>query len=85
MLWGQNLKVYTDHKSHVQDALGLAWDCFYRWCLILEECNPEIVYIKGTYNIVADAVRCLEYDMKNNTHTINVQYRSKVLAQLFNS
>ena len=29
MLWGQRLKVYTDHKNLIQDALGLASDHIY--------------------------------------------------------
>ena len=56
MLWGQKLKVYTDHKNLVRDALGLTSDTVYRWRLILEEYNPEIAYIKGSENSVADAV-----------------------------
>ena len=30
MLWGQRIKVYTDHKNLVRDALGLASDCAHR-------------------------------------------------------
>jgi hypothetical protein len=26
MLWGQQIKVYTDHKNLIQDALGLISD-----------------------------------------------------------
>ena len=29
MLWGQQIKVYTDHKNHVKDALGLLSDRSY--------------------------------------------------------
>eukprot|EP00804_Cyclotella_cryptica_P004621 CCRYP_006941-RA/>CCRYP_006941-RA protein AED:0.36 eAED:0.26 QI:0/0/0/1/0/0/2/0/265 len=47
MLWGQGLKVYTDHKNLIQDALGLTSDRVYRWRLLLKEFSPEIVYIKG--------------------------------------
>eukprot|EP00804_Cyclotella_cryptica_P031091 CCRYP_015989-RA/>CCRYP_015989-RA protein AED:0.48 eAED:0.47 QI:0/0/0/1/0/0/2/0/133 len=36
MLWGQRLKVYTDHKNLIQDALGLTSDRVYRWRLLLE-------------------------------------------------
>ncbi len=61
MLWGQHIKVYTDHKNHIQDALGLTSDHKYRWRLILEEYGPEIVYIKKVYNTVADAISRLEY------------------------
>ncbi len=56
MLWGQRLKIYTDHKNLIQDALGLTSDCVYRWRLLLKEFGPEIVYIKGTHNTVADAI-----------------------------
>ncbi len=34
----------------------------YQWRLLLEEYEPEIVYIKGIHNTVADAVLRLEYD-----------------------
>ncbi len=37
MLWGQRLKVYTDDKHLIQDALGLTSDRIYRWSLLLEE------------------------------------------------
>jgi hypothetical protein len=56
MLWGQTIKVYTDHKNLTQDALGLTSDRVYRWQLLLEEFAPEIVYIKGIHNTVADAI-----------------------------
>ncbi len=26
MLWGQDIKVYTDHKNFTRDALGLTYD-----------------------------------------------------------
>jgi hypothetical protein len=44
MLWGQDIKVYTDHKNLTRDALGLTSDRIYRW-LLLEEYAPEIIYI----------------------------------------
>ncbi len=56
MLWGQTIKVYTDHKNLTQDALGLTSDRVYHWRLLLEEFAPEIVYIKGIHNTVADAI-----------------------------
>ncbi len=62
MLWGQPIKVYTDHKYLIRDALGLTYDWVYQWRLLLEEYGPEIVYIKGIHNTVADAISWLEYD-----------------------
>ena len=69
MLWGQRIRIYTDHINLVRDALGLTWDRVYRWRLILEEYGPQIVYIKGVDNIVADAISRLDYEK-----SINSQY-----------
>ncbi len=66
MLWGQDVKVYPDHKNLTRDALGLTSDRVYRWRLLLEEYAPEIIYIKGIHNTVADAISLLEYDPKPN-------------------
>ncbi len=62
MLWGKSIKVYTDHTNLIRDALGITSDCVYHWRLLLEEYGPEIVYIKGIHNTIADAISRLEYD-----------------------
>ena len=84
MLWGQRIKVFTDHKNLVRDALGLTCDRVYRWRLLLEEYEPEIVFIKGVDNIVADAISRLEYDPEINVKDINVHQKCLALAKLFN-
>ncbi len=66
MLWGQDIKVYTDHKNLTRDALGLTSDRVYCWRLLLEEYAPEIIYIIGIHNTVADTILQLEYDPKLN-------------------
>jgi hypothetical protein len=50
---------------------------------LLEEYGPEIVYIKGIHNTVADAVSRLEYDPSVNKtaesfHTTKVRSRSRL-------
>ncbi len=45
MLWGQNIKVFTDHANLMRDALGLTSDRVYQWQLLLEEYGPKIIYI----------------------------------------
>ncbi len=67
MLWGQAIKVYTDHKNLTKDALGLTSDRVYRWRLLLEEYALGIIYIKRIHNTTADAISQLEYDPKLNT------------------
>ena len=81
MLWGQKIRVYTDHQNLVRDALGLTSDRVYRWRLVLEEYGPEIVYIPGVKNVVADAMSRLEYDPSVNTQIINVHIHHKALAR----
>ncbi len=66
MLWGQHLKVFTDHKNLMRDSLGLTLDGVYQRRLLLEEYGPKIVYIKSIHNTVADAVSWLEYDPSVN-------------------
>ncbi len=66
MLWGQGIKVYTDHKNLTRDALGLTSDRVYHWRLLLEEYAPEIIYIKMIHNTVADAILQPEYYPKLN-------------------
>jgi hypothetical protein len=62
MLWGQDIKVYTDHKNLTRDALGLTSDRVYHWRLLLEEYASEIIHTKGIHYTVADAILQLEYD-----------------------
>ncbi len=50
MLWGQFIKVFTNHKNLMRDALGLTLDQVYQWRLLLEEYRPELVYIKDIHN-----------------------------------
>jgi hypothetical protein len=66
MLWGQNMKVFTDNANLVRDALSLTFDRVYWLRLLLEEYGPEIIFIKGIHNTVADTVLRLEYD-----HSVN--------------
>jgi hypothetical protein len=42
---------------------GLNSDRVYRWRLLLEEYGPEIVYIKGIHNTVADALSRLDFGL----------------------
>ena len=83
MLWGQNIKVFTDYANLMRDALGSTSDWVYQWRLLLEEYGPKIVYIKGIHNTIADAVSWLKYDPSVNQtaesfHTTKVRNNSRV-------
>jgi hypothetical protein len=86
MLWGQSIKVYTDHANLIRDAPGMTLDRVYRWRLLLEKYGPEIVYIKGIHNTVADAILWLESDPSvnqtaENYHMMKVKKRSSKRSQ----
>ena len=66
MLWGQPIKVYTDHRNLIRDDIGLTFDWVYQWRLLLEEYGPEIVYITCIHNTIADAISRFEYDPSIN-------------------
>ncbi len=77
MLWGQSIKVYTDHANLISDALGMTLDRVYQMRLLLEEYGPEIVYIKSIRNTIANAISWLEYDPSIN-QTAEKYHRTKV-------
>jgi hypothetical protein len=56
MLWGQSIKVFTDHKNLTKDALGLTSDRVNEWRSLLEEYTSKIINIKEIHNTVADAI-----------------------------
>jgi RNase H-like domain found in reverse transcriptase len=52
ILLGYIIKVYTNHENLTFD--NFTTDRVHRWRLIAEEYGPEIIYIKGCTNVVAD-------------------------------
>jgi hypothetical protein len=76
--------VYTDCANLIRDALGMTSDCVYQWRLFLEKCGPEIVYIKGIHNTIADAISWLEYDPRVN-QTAENYHLTKVKRRSFKS
>ena len=54
ILLGQNITVFTDHKNLTTKNFNT--DRVMRWRLLLEEYGPELKYLEGHKNIVADAL-----------------------------
>ena len=54
ILLGHKIDVYTDHKNLVYKHFNT--ERVMRWRLLLEEFGPNLIYIKGNDNIVADAL-----------------------------
>ena len=58
IILGQQITVYTDNKNLTYKNYNT--ERVMRWRLILEEFGPELKYIKGENNVVADALFRLE-------------------------
>ena len=54
ILLGHEIEVFTDHKNLVYKHFNT--ERVMRWRLLIEEFGPELIYIKGANNIVADAL-----------------------------
>lgn len=67
ILLGQKLIVHTDHKNLTYKSFNS--DRVIRWRLILEEYGPELRYIKGSKNIVADSLSRLDILEDSNQKT----------------
>jgi RNase H-like domain found in reverse transcriptase/Integrase zinc binding domain len=52
ILLGQKIKVHTDHENLAYKSFNS--DRVMRWRLYIEEYSPELQYIKGTHNVVAE-------------------------------
>ena len=63
--------VYTDHKNLTYNNFNT--ERVMRWRLILEEFGPELKYIKGENNVVAEALYRL--DMNYNQYILNISER----------
>jgi hypothetical protein len=60
ILLGQNIRVYTDHKNLMFKNFNT--ERVMRWRLVLEEFGPDLNYVKGERNKVADALSRLNID-----------------------
>ena len=60
ILLGHRIRVYTDHENLTYKQFNSSR--VMRWRLLIEEFGPELVYLQGKKNIVADALSRLEIE-----------------------
>src|SRR5210317_352670 len=68
ILLGHKIIVYTDHENLTYKNFNT--NRVMRWRLLLEEFGPELIYLKGEKNIVADALSRLPME-EEDTNEIN--------------
>ena len=69
ILLGHQITVYTDHRNLTFKNFNT--DRVMRWRLAIEEYSPELIYIKGEKNVVADALSRLA---TKDTPLPNIEY-----------
>ena len=62
ILLGQRIVVYTDHKNLTYKNFNT--ERAVHWRMVIEDFGPEIIYIKGNDNVVADAMSRLDTTAK---------------------
>ena len=62
ILLGQQIVVYTDHKNLTYKVFNT--QRVMRWRLLIEEYGPELHYVKGSHNVVVDALSRLDLEPK---------------------
>ena len=79
ILLGQKIVVHTDHKNLTCKNFNTAR--VMRWRLILEEYGPELRYIKGENNIVADALSRLNMtDSEESSEQLDPSDIAEIMA-----
>jgi len=66
ILLGQEIIIYTDHQNLI--AKNCTIEHVLCWHLLIEEFNPQLCYIPGQKNIVADTLSRL--DMTDTTYSV---------------
>ena len=69
ILLGMQITVYTDHKNLTYKNFNT--ERVMRWRLVLEEFGPELVYLKGESNVVADALSRLDIKEPDELFNLN--------------
>jgi hypothetical protein len=78
ILLGQKIVVHTDHENLTYKHFNS--DRVMHWRLYIEEYSPDLRYIKGVHNVVADALSRLE---KDETTIVDTQESFLALMECF--
>jgi transposase InsO family protein len=78
ILLGQQIEVHTDHKNLT--CKGFNTERVMRWRLLLEEYGPDLKYIKGEDNIVADALSRLGMTSPETNEIFSLERMSELFA-----
>ena len=78
ILLGFKVRIYTDHKNLTYAQFNT--ERVMRWRLILEEYGPEIIYLPGHLNTVADALSRLDKESTSCIESYDI-YNADIFGQ----
>jgi predicted aspartyl protease len=78
ILLGHRIIVHTDHKNLT--CKNFNTERVMRWRLLLEEYGPELHYIKGEHNIVADALSRMDMVKEPVTESLPLEEAASLFA-----
>ena len=81
MLLGHKLKIYTDHKNLTKLTTVSKSPRIQRWQWTIEEFGPDLAYINGPRNVVADALSGLDTEC-HTQHIIPMLFRNYSKTQM---
>ena len=76
ILMGQKIVVHTDHLNLLYKKLASAR--LIRWRMLLEEFGPEVKYVQGVKNVVADAPSRLDLEPKSQDEVQDTKTNNKL-------
>ena len=81
ILFGQQITIFTDHKNLTcKDFTTERMLC---WRLLIKEFNPDIKYLKGKDNIIADALSRM--NISYNPYAKSDSYNKYEMAETFST
>ena len=84
ILYGQDIKIHTDHKNLT--CVNFNTQRVIRWQMVIEDFGPELAYIPGPTNVIADAISRLDRTntrKEKQTNCNSFTKKSLELADLF--
>ena len=78
ILIGHSIRVFTDHKNLTYKNFNT--ERVMRWRLIIEEFGPELIYLQGKKNVVADALSRIDTD--DHSSVADTQFDSLATHEL---
>jgi hypothetical protein len=80
ILLGHDIILYTDHQNLVNPTTTHKSPRIQRWRWMIEEYGPQLTFIEGVKNVVADALSRLDADFNNPLDNMDEPHIAEIMA-----